>query len=169
MGDVHLTDDETRVRDRALIYETLVRMAAGLDRPDYALYSDQMTDDVETVLGGDLGHPGFPQKSASGQKAAWNGAMAIIALMDKVTHYVMNVDYNFSGASRASTRAEALITMLNKRDPATGSQVLLQRGFRYEDQFVRQGNRWLISRRVMIPLWMVKGEAVPVDYSTGTK
>jgi hypothetical protein len=27
-------------------------MAAGLDRPDYDLYSKQMTDDVKTVLGG---------------------------------------------------------------------------------------------------------------------
>jgi hypothetical protein len=91
-----------------------------------------------------------------------------IALMDKVTHYVMNVDYESQRDDRASSRAEALIIMLNRPD-ATGSRILLQRGFRYEDEFVRQNGRWLISKRTVIPLWMTKSETVPVDCSQGTR
>jgi hypothetical protein len=88
--------------------------------------------------------------------------------MDKVTHYVMNVDYESQRDDRASSRAEALIIMLNRPD-ATGSRILLQRGFRYEDEFVRQNGRWLISKRTVIPLWMTKSETVPVDCSPGNE
>jgi hypothetical protein len=155
--------EQARLEDRALIYQTLVSMAAGLDRPDWELYSGSMTPDVVTILAGDSSHPGFPERSVIGPKAAWDGAMAVISELAEVTHYVMNVAYKFDGPDSASTAAEALITML--RPPKDDSQVLLTRGFRYRDNFVRSNNQWLISKRVMVPLWMTRSETVPVDYS----
>lgn len=162
-----VTADGYRVEDRALIYETLVNMAAGLDHNDWDLYSSCMTDDVVTVLAGPSSHPGFPEKSVVGQRAAWDGAQAVISKLDLVTHYVMNVAYEFLGPDRATTRAEALITMLQSADQA-GTQTLLTRGFRYEDRHVRSKDGWLISQRTMTPLWMTRASTVPVDYSQET-
>ena len=143
------SDQRSALEDKAVIRETLLRYAAGVDRKDWGLMSTCFTADCTGVWNG----------------VELNGIQAIVDYINQAAslftvlgamHMLTNIYVELDGdTARAETYAFSSLAA-----DQDGEVFLRLRGLRYRDTLVRRDGDWLIQHRDLSADWETRTPAV---------
>ena len=148
------TDQRTALEDRALIRETLLRYAAGVDRKDWDLMATCFTDDCDGVWNGVELHGIQAIVDYINQAASiWT----VLSSAHMLTNIYVELD---DDGDTAKVETYGFSALMGTRDSET---FLRMRGLRYLDVVVRRDGEWKIKHRKLIADWEQQSPAwVPV-------
>lgn len=127
-------------QDEAAIRRAAITYAMGADRRDKALWSQVLTDDI--VIEG----PGF---RAEGLAANLSNLDFLGQLHPRTQHRVSNQMMTISGDT-AKGETYCVADHLVEKD---GKRELLVWAIRYQDELVRDGDKWRFKSRVLVVDW----------------
>lgn len=136
------TETRAELEDKALIRETLLQYAAGVDRKDWPLMTACFTDDCTGVWNG----------------VELNGTQAIVEYINQAAsnfsirssaHMFTNIYVELDGDG-AHSETYGLAYLVGEKD---GDTFLRLRGLRYRDELVRHDGRWRIRHRNLSADW----------------
>jgi len=128
-----LREDEARLRDTALRY------ARMMDRMSF--------DDLPTVFAEDgvLSGPGYEMTGHDQLRAG----LQSLDQFDATLHGVLNTYFEIDG-DRATGEVYCVANHVHQVD---GIPFKLDMGIRYQDEYTRQGDIWVIQRRTFHMVW----------------
>ena len=132
----------TDLADRAAISDVLDDYAHGIDTRDFDLVASLFTSDAHL----DYTSSGGP---AANRDEVVEWLRASLPAVAMTQHLLTNRRIRIDGDT-ATVRTELLNPLLF--DGESGTELLLMGG-RYDDQFVRVDDRWLIAHRVHVTTW----------------
>ena len=135
--------------DRIAITDVIQRYAHGLDRRDWDMVAACFTADAQATYGGTVLEPGVDNiirhvRGLENIKAS--------------THFFGGSLIDFDGdEADVLTPATVYLTDVDE----AGAETVRTRGLRYQDRFVRQGDKWLIRVRLHMVDWMYESPRLP--------
>jgi 3-phenylpropionate/cinnamic acid dioxygenase small subunit len=136
--------------DRQAITDLIHAYASGADDKDYerllsVFAPDARTESAAGVLEGlEAIRASMSPEALAKARAASSGLQ-----FDRSTHQMANIVITLEG-DRAHAESSALVYLVG---PKEGRDVIVIRGVRYSDDFVRLAEGWRIIRRVHAAVW----------------
>jgi ketosteroid isomerase-like protein len=150
----------TPADDLWAIEQVVYRYAHGIDARDLEMVLSCFTDDAEVDYDGRIQRRGAAELrelfGGPTERRRASSGMVGLDTVERTTHHMTNVLIELDG-EHAAVQTTALAFLAGRRD---GSEVVVQRGLRYVDQFVRRDGNWAIEHRVHSMVW---SSAVPAQ------
>ena len=134
--------------DRAHVQEVPMRYARGVDRRDWDLVRSCFAADAYVDGTRSTGHVDAYLAELRPGVERWAGTMHLMA------NQLVTVA---AGGDRASLETYAVAFHWAVAPPGTPSPDNLIMGVRYHDELAREGDGWVITRRVVSGDWQVQG------------
>ena len=132
--------------DRIAITDVIQRYAHGLDRRDWDMVAACFTADAQATYGGTVLEPG----------------------VDNIIRHVRGLENisastHFFGGSLIDLHGDEADVLTPATVYLAYDDTVRTRGLRYQDRFVRQGDKWLIRVRVHMVDWMYESPRLPLE------
>jgi ketosteroid isomerase-like protein len=139
-----------QLEDRAALKALVDTFSVLADRKDVATQVLLFTEDA-TVESRTGGQPGTPFR---GRKQIGDAFSAFLATFETVYHINGQQTVTITG-NRATGVAYCLVTLIGNEN---GKRIKTTMGVIYNDEYVRQGGRWLIAKRTSNFTWRERTE-----------